>query len=185
VTLEAFLSRLIPALELSQVPYMVTGSVASSAHSVPRSTLDLDIVIAPTPPELLLLMQQFPSNRYYADTEQALQALANRSQFNVIDFATSWKVDFIIAEDTEYGRTAMKRRRLIQIAGKAIYVSSAEDVIIAKLRWAKLSGSERQLRDAASIVGAQAEKLDMNYIERWVLEFDVNPQWSAVRKSAS
>ena len=114
-----------------------------------------------------------------------MQALANRSQFNVIDFATNWKVDFIIAEDTEYGRTAMKRRRLIEIAGKAMYISSAEDVIIAKLRWAKLSGSERQLRDVANIVGAQGKNLDMNYIERWVLEFDVSPQWCAVRKSAS
>jgi hypothetical protein len=165
--------------------YMVTGSVASSAHSTPRSTLDLDIVIAPTRSELLALMEEFPSNQYYADKEQAFHALAVRSQFNLVDLATGWKVDFIIAEDTEYGRTAMKRHRLIEIAGKAMYVSSAEDVIIAKLRWAKLSGSERQLRDAASIVGAQAEKLDMNYIERWVLEFDVSPQWSAVRESAS
>jgi hypothetical protein len=48
VTLEDLLSWLASALERAQVPYMLTGSVASSAHGTPRSTRDLDIVIAPT-----------------------------------------------------------------------------------------------------------------------------------------
>ena len=53
MTLEDLLSRLAPALERSQMAYMVTGSVASSAHGTPRSTRDLDIVIAPTRGQLL------------------------------------------------------------------------------------------------------------------------------------
>jgi len=182
VTLEALLSRLAPALETAAVPYMLTGSVASSAHGTPRSTRDLDIVVAPTHAQLLALMQQLPSSHYYADEQQALQALANRSQFNVIDFATGWKVDFIIAEDSDYGRAAMMRRRPIAIAGSAVYVASAEDVLIAKLRWAKLSGSDRQLQDAAGIVITQAGNLDAAYVESWVREFGLNEQWKAVRE---
>ena len=182
MTLEDLLSRLSPILEQSQVPYMLTGSVASSAHGKPRSTLDLDIVIAPSRSQLVELMKEFPSDRFYADEQQAINALTNRSQFKVIDFASNWKVDFIIAEDSEYGRTAISRRHLMDVAGSAMYVASAEDVILAKLRWAKLGGSDRQLQDAAEIVGAQGSRLDRAYIEGWVDELHVKAQWEAVRE---
>jgi hypothetical protein len=177
--LEELLSRLVAALERAEVPYMLTGSVASSAHGIPRSTRDLDIVIAPTRLQLLALMQEFPSDSYYADEEQALQALTIGSQFNVIDFATGWKADFIIAEDSEYGRSALARRMLVDIAGIAVYVGAPEDVLIAKLRWAKLGESDRQLRDAAGIISTQGSKLDLSYIGRWVRELHLEEQWQA------
>ena len=178
MTLEELLSRLTPILEGAQVPYMLMGSDASSAHGTPRSTRGLDIVIAPMREQLQTLMQQFPASYYYVDEHQALQAFANRSDFNVIDFASGWKVDFIIAEDSEYGRTALTRRRMIDIAGTAIYVASPEDVIIAKMQWAKLGGSDRQLQDAAGILSTQGSNLDVAYIERWVRELRLEDHWS-------
>jgi len=181
VTLEDLLRRLVPILERVQVPYMLTGSVASSAHGMPRSTRDLDIVIAPTREQLQALIREFPSSDYYADEQQALQALIQRSQFNIIDHVTGWKVDFIIAEDSEYGSTALARRKAIDMARNAVYVASAEDVLIAKLRWAKISGSQRQLQDAAGIVSTQADNLDVAYVESWVRKLSLVQQWDVVR----
>ena len=164
---------------------MLTGSVASSAHGIPRSTRDIDIVIAPTPSQLVALMREFPSDRYYADQQQAMQALANRSQFNVIDFETGWKTDFILARESEYGRIALSRRMLIDIAGTAVYVATPEDVLIAKLQWAKRAESDRQLRDAAGIISTQGSKLDRTYIERWVRELELEDQWKLVNDTGT
>jgi hypothetical protein len=182
VTLEELLTRLVPALTRAEVPYMLTGSVASSAHGMPRSTRDLDIVIAPTHAQLLALLREFPGDRYYADQQQALQALVNRSQFNVIDFSTGWKTDFIIAQDSAYGHSALSRRMLIDVAGTTLYVAAPEDVLIAKLQWAKRGESERQLQDAAGIIKTQGSKLDLSYIERWVGELHLEEEWQAVRE---
>ncbi len=182
MTFEDLLRRLVPILDRVQVPYMLTGSVASSAHGLPRSTRDLDIVIAPTRGQLQALMREFPSSDYYADEQQALEALIRRSQFNIIDHVTGWKVDFIIAEDSEYGSTALRRRKPIDMAGTAVYVASAEDVLIAKLRWAKMSDSERQLQDATGIVSTQGDKLDVPYIEKWVQRLSLENQWEVVRE---
>ena len=159
---------------------MLTWSVASSAHGLPRSTRDLDIVIAPTHAQLFALLREFPSSAYCADEKQAAQAVDHRSQFDVIDFATGWKVDFIIAEQSEYGRIAMVRRKPIEIGGNTVYLASAEDVLIAKLRWAQMSGSQRQLQDAAGILATQGSKLDISYVERWVQDFGLEEQWNAV-----
>src|SRR5438270_12710909 len=127
---------------------MLTGSVVSSLHGTPRSTLDLDVVIAPNREQLLDLVRRLSAMDYYADEQQALDAMSHRSQFNVIDDLTGWKVDFIFKEDSEYGQVAFERRSSSEVAGKSVQVSTPEDVLLAKLRWMKVSGSERQLRDA-------------------------------------
>jgi hypothetical protein len=52
MSIDDFFLRLIAALECADVPYMVTGSYASSAHGEPRASNDIDVVIAPTPEQL-------------------------------------------------------------------------------------------------------------------------------------
>jgi len=57
-------------------------------------------------------------------------------------------------------------------------VSSPEDTILAKLRWAKLcGGSEKQFTDALRVYEVQYGKLDLDYIEHWAEELDVKSLW--------
>jgi hypothetical protein len=44
---ETVVARVLAALASSGVPYMLTGSFASAFHGAPRTTHDIDIVIAP------------------------------------------------------------------------------------------------------------------------------------------
>ena len=63
----------------------------------------------------------------------------------------------------------------------SVFVASAEDVIIAKLEWAKLGESERQLRDAAGIVTSRADGLDVSYIEKWANQLALSQYWERVK----
>lgn len=172
------------ALEAAGVPYFVTGSFVSSAHGIPRSTNDIDIIIAPTRDQLAALMDQFSDPEYYSDREDAFDALRNRSQFNVIDNATLWKVDFIVSKDTPFDRARFARRRMTEIAGVSVYAATPEDVVIAKLLWSKLGGSERQINDAAGVVRMQGETLDITYVQMWVNALQLTEQWRAARERA-
>lgn len=173
------LEALRAALESSGVPYMVTGSFASSAHGVPRSTNDIDIVIAPTHSQLLALLEEFPESEYYWSTDAALGALRHRSQFNIIDQNSAWKIDFIVQKDRPFSTQEFARREIVEIAGVTLYVATPEDVLIAKLEWAKIGESDRQLSDAAGIIRAQGTRLDTVYIERWVTDLGLADQWRA------
>lgn len=177
--------RLTAALAAAEVPYMIVGSFASSVHGVPRATKDVDIVIAPTPEQLVQLIREFPDTAYYADAEQALDALRHRSQFNVVDFSTGWKVDFIIPRLTDLTESQFQRRRVVNLWGVPVYVASPEDVVVAKLAWAKEGGSQRQIEDVATILTAQAGNLDRAYIERWVSDLNLAEQWRAALALAS
>ena len=82
---EEALVRVVRALESEAIPYMVTGSVASSYHGRPRSTHDADIVIDPTADQLSRLVQRLAAAAFYVDETQAQDALGRRRQFDVIE----------------------------------------------------------------------------------------------------
>jgi hypothetical protein len=160
---------------------MVAGSFASTYHGVPRSTHDVDIIIDPTGVTLALLLAALPDADYYVDQDAAKDALRHRSTFNVIDLATGWKVDLIIRKARPFSVEEMARRQRGEIFGATVAIATAEDAIIAKLEWAKLSDSERQLRDIAGVLSVRAATLDVTYIEKWVAELGLEAQWARAR----
>jgi hypothetical protein len=174
-------TRLTAALTKSGIPYMLTGSFASSFHGVPRASNDFDFVIAPTEQQLLELKNALSDTEYYFDLDNALDALRLRRQFNVIDLATGWKIDFIIRKSRPFSVTEFERRSEVEFEGLQLYIAQPEDVIIAKLEWAKRASSERQIEDVAGILKIQSEDLDYSYIEKWVQELDLQEQWEQAR----
>ena len=87
--------------------------------------------------------------------------------FNVIDFDEGWKVDLIIRKDRPFSVEEFRRRQTIPVLGRSLPVASAEDVILAKLEWNSITPSERQLKDAFSVILAQAARLEIAPVVRF------------------
>lgn len=149
-----------------------------------RATEDIDIVIAPTSEQLRAFISEFPNDRYYADERDALDAFEHTSLFNIIDFGSTWKADLIMRKDRAFSRTEFERRRPYVIAGVRVYITTAEDILIAKLEWAKLGESERQIEDAIGVIETQGAALDRAYVERWVRELGLEDQWQKALRRA-
>jgi hypothetical protein len=165
------------ALEAAGIPYMLTGSFASSYHGLPRATQDIDIVISPTADQVRALVRMLPGSEYYIDENAAVDALLRYGQFNVIDLATGWKVDFIIRKTRPFSCLEFDRRSEIEFQGTNLVVATAEDVVIAKLEWAKLGQSQRQIEDVSGILKIRSEELDLEYIGEWVEQLQLSEQW--------
>jgi len=91
------------------------------------------------------------------------------------------KVDFIVRKDSPYRRLEFQRRVKKQITDFAVWVVSAEDLIISKLFWASDSVSDIQIRDVTSIVSHQSDKLDWEYIDYWVKELGIEHLWRGLK----
>lgn len=177
-------ARIKSALDSAGVAYMLTGSFASASYGSPRSTQDIDFVIAATPSQLRALVQSLPSDQYYVELDAALEAHKRQSLFNVIDFATGWKVDFIIRKSRPFSEEEFSRRRLVDLEGTPLFVATAEDVIIAKLEWSKLAQSRRQIEDVAAILRMRDESLDHSYLEKWIDLLGLSNEWADARSTA-
>jgi hypothetical protein len=176
--------RIAEVLNTTEVPYMLTGSFASSYFGVLRSTHDIDIVIAASIPQVSQLVQYLQASDYYADQKAALDAHREQSMFNAIDNQTGWKIDFIFRKSNAYSQEAFQRRKSVQFQGVQMFVASSEDVIVSKLDWAKMGGSTRQIEDVAAVLKKQHQVIDFAYIEKWVKELGLHAEWSNARKSA-
>lgn len=178
------LRRVSAALDANEIPYMLTGSVASSMYGIPRATNDIDIVIAPTRQQLLTVVTLFQRTGLTVTPEAAVAAFRNKTQFNVIDFPQGLKVDLIVRKDRDFSLTEFDRRKTHEVQGMTLTIATPEDVLLAKLEWARIGGSERQLIDAAGILKVQGDRLDRSYIQRWVEQLDLGPQWAAAQEHA-
>ncbi len=176
--------RISSALDQAGIGYMLTGSFASAHYGVLRSTQDIDFVIESTPAQLRAFIEALPSSEYYADFDTAWEAHKRQSMFNVIDLATGWKIDLIIRKSRAFSQEEFRRRQRATLHGTPLFVATAEDVVIAKLEWAKLTQSRRQIDDAAAILRARWSSVDQGYLEKWIAELGLTTEWKLARTAA-
>ena len=129
-------------------------------------------------------VQTLPAEEYYVDLDTALEALRSSSLFNVIDLKTGWKIDLIFRKSRPFSEKEFSRRQLVDLQGLRLYIAGVEDVIVAKLEWAKLANSQRQIEDVASMLRFRADTLDKSYLEKWISELGLHEQWSSARRRA-
>lgn len=180
-----FLRYLVSQLERADIPFMVSGSVASGYHGEPRATYDIDIVIAADTEQIKRLTIGL-SERCYVSETAARDAVQQRTMFNAVDLRTGIKVDLIIRKQRPFSVTEFQRRQPAVLSGVTAFVASAEDCILSKLEWAKLGASDRQYNDALKIAQVSGvDGLDLAYLQRWAKELDIDDLVQRLMREAS
>jgi hypothetical protein len=159
------------------VPYMLVGSMASNYWGIPRSTHDLDFVLVLQSSKISGLAAAF-GDGFFIQSESIRNAFSPPHQFNAIDEQSALKVDFWLLGDNTFERAAFDRRRRVTLFGTPAWVTTAEDAILHKFYWHKLSPSERQLSDAAGVAAVQADALDIPYLRFWASNLGVEDELS-------
>jgi len=158
-------------LEQLNIPYAISGSMASSIYGRVRFTQDADITVDPFENRAEKLFE-FLKPEFYISKEAMYQALRQRSSFNVIHFESAFKFDIFIRKDTAFEKQLMLRRKSLKLSDsldKSFSVISPEDIILLKLQWYGSGGrvSEQQWNDILGILEVQAGKLDLEYLNKW------------------
>lgn len=162
--------RVAEALEACGVPYLVGGSLASAFCGEPRTTLDVDMVVAMSREQVEPLVAALGGD-FHADAASIRRAVDERSSANIIFRPTSTKVDLFVAGGTPLDQEQLARRRRVRVATgpeRFLYLYAAEDILLQKLRWYRLGGetSDRQWRDVQGIVRVSGDGLDRGLLRR-------------------
>lgn len=182
---QELLKKVVQVLDETGIEYIVTGSVASSLQGEPRSTHDIDFVVSIDKSAATQLAKAFPPPDYYLDEAAIIEAIDSQGTFNLINVNTGDKVDFWLLTDEPFDRSRIKRKSAVVALGIRMWVSSPEDTILMKLKWANLSGgSEKQFTDALRVYEVQFEKLDMNYLDTWAKNLQVESLLDRLKEEA-
>lgn len=165
-----FLLKVCTDLEKENISYMLGGSLAMGFYTVQRTTLDIDMVIELKKEEVPKFISIFPNAYCYEPS--ILEEVERYGLFNVIDFSTGIKIDFFIRKENEYDKIAFNRRQKLTDLGQGIWVTSAEDLILAKLKWIQQLVSDRQLNDIRNLL--ENPQLDKVYIHYWITNMQLN-----------
>jgi hypothetical protein len=123
-------------------------------------------------PAMTRIVAEF-SDDFYIDEEAVRAAQEPPYQFNAVDTRSALKVDFWLVRPEPFDQEMLRRRLRVALFGEPAWIATAEDVILHKLIWNRLSPSGRQLGDAAGVVAVQADALDKAYLRQWSNELGV------------
>ena len=167
----AVLSQVARILEQHDITYVLVGSLASSMHGMYRSTADIDL-LADIKPEHVRPLLDALNKSFYVDDHAVKQAVEQRRSFNAIHFDSVFKVDIFIPKGDDFGMKQLERRQLRQVAPDSdqfVYIATAEDTILAKLRRYRDGGevSSTQWSDVLGILGVTDSGLEFEYLREW------------------
>lgn len=175
------LRRVLEQLQMLGVPAMLTGSFASSLHGAPRATHDIDLVVDLQASQAAALVAAFPPPEFYLSQPAVDEAIRARGMFNLLSVDSGDKIDFWLLTDDPFDQARFARRTPAQLGALSLDVSTPEDTILTKLKWARDSGgSEKQMQDVRRVYELLGEKLERAYLEGWVDRLGVRELWERV-----
>ncbi|MGB0929582.1 MAG: DUF6036 family nucleotidyltransferase [Chitinophagales bacterium] len=164
------LRKIVDIFEQEKISYMIVGGLATSYYNKYRFTSDIDLVVGMYPHNIDLLVKHFPD--WLPFLEGFKENAARGIVFNLTDFETGVKYDFMLYEDSDYNWRAFERRQKVSLSDIECYISTPEDLIISKLIWYSMSDSTKQLKDLKFLLAL--EGLNMQYLEIWATKLNIN-----------
>lgn len=174
----------IAPLNRTDIPYVVTGSVAAIIYGEPRITHDIDLVIRLTPGIITDLLQAFHESDYYCPPPEAIRtelARETRGHFNIIHLASGYKADFYPLGNDQLHHWALKNRLEFTLHELKLWLAPPEYVIIRKLEYYREGKSEKHLHDIKNILDISRHSLDFSFLENTIKELNLTHYWQQTR----
>lgn len=164
-----YLRELCLFLDNSGIDYMLVGGLAVGIWGEPRATVDIDFMVSFNMNDFAALRQKIDDSNAFIFIQdkpmifEKISLLRATLKSNLDVF-----VDFLFADD-EFQKGALQRRQAVKVAGFTVNIPAPEDLILLKL----VSSREQDILDAKKIFGMQRGHLDMEYMQRWSKQLQV------------
>jgi hypothetical protein len=104
-----------------------------------------------------------------------------RCPFNIIHPESGNKVVFMVAHSDAWGSSQLARRiRENMLPDLEGFVAAPEDVIVGKLWYFQAGGSDKHLRDIATMLQISGDRIDYDDVNYWSERLGFTTHWQTV-----
>lgn len=189
ITYPNFVALVIEALQASGVEYMIGGALALWAWGEPRSTMDLDLMISVPVGAIHRLSEELKARDMLLPPDIILDAVIAEQPnvpLNAIHGFSGFKADlYLLSPHDNLGQMAFRRRLQVDFGPNlgVLTVQSAEDLILYKLLYYRISKQTKHPRDIYGIFIAQGEQIDLEYIAAWANRLGLSSVWEELLRN--
>ena len=101
--------------------------------------------------------------------------------FNVIHNESAMRADVYFAGADELSAWALQNRVVPLVEGQGVQFAPIEYVIVNKLRYFKMGGSDRHLRDVARMMEISGSTVRRSVLDDWVARLNLGDEWVKAR----
>lgn len=182
MTLEEAVLAVLDALEASAIPYVVVGSLSSNLYGIPRSTQDADFVVHVERDQLRDVRTRLkPPLRW--DPQIRFETVIATPMQVIHVGNTGFRIELFLLTDDGHAQSRFARRVPVEVFGRRTWAPTPEDVVVTKLRWAKLAKRTKDVDDVKSVLTVQGTTLDWDYTHHWCDQHGTRELLDELRRS--
>lgn len=157
---------MLDALHAEEIPFLLVGSFSSNHWGIPRSTRNADFVIELGEKSVLSLAKHLPPSMKI-DPQVQFESVTGTLR-NVIKVAdTLFKVERFRLNQDPHDQERFRRRIVVKMLGRDVYLPTVEDVVITKLRWCGYLNRVKDREDIRQMLIVRKSAVDWGYIYHW------------------
>lgn len=154
--------RAADALTGCGIAYLLAGSFSTNYYAIPRSTHDADFVVQLHRAVEVAFLEKL-GNEFAADPQLSFETNTGTYRQEIRHTRSPFKLELLLLSAEPHDQARFQRRVAVALFERRLWLPTAEDVIVWKLRWPRSKDRD----DVRGVIGVQGDKLDWPYIESW------------------
>lgn len=158
------LDRVLGVLDDLDIEHMLVGAFSAIAYGLARATKDADFVVACEPRRVVAIATALGSD-FALEKQIQFETLTHSKRNVVTHLPSGFAIEFFHLNPDPHHQERFRRRRrgVISQGGRGVWLPTAEDVIVQKLRWQR----EKDISDARNVIAVCSATLDWSYLRHW------------------
>jgi hypothetical protein len=159
--------RIVEAFQKLEISYMTVGSFSSNVYGKPRSTKDADFVVQLEGDSINRLAREL-GPAFQLDPQMTFESITSTMRYRIKLTESAFLIELFLLSNDPHDQARFNRRVTGHLEdGTKVFLPTAEDVVITKLRWSKQGRRQKDVNDVFEVVAVQFQKLDLAYIRHW------------------
>ena len=163
---------LLDLLNEHDVSYMLVGSFSSNAYGEARATKDADFVVDLDSKLRLEILKELPDD-FEIDWQVSFETITGHTRQILKIPSIPFEIELFDISSEPFDQSRFQRRLKTILEDRVVWLPTAEDVVVQKLRWATLGKREKDILDVVGVLKVRRERLDFDYIREWCAQLEL------------